>query len=424
MSGRTDAGGTGPVYLAGAFGTGNLGNDASLRAVASVLTREAPGLDLVVLTYGDPEGQLPAGLPHRPWLSADGGGGRGPRTGALRRAADKAADLALLVRRLRGARAVVVPGMGVFEERLAGGPWGFPLALATLAVAARATGSPLHLVGVGVDLPTAAATRRLFALAAGLATTRSFRDEAARLAMAALGVDAGADPVVPDVVFVRGNAGMANQPRPPGTVGVGVLRYYGPADDPDRGAGAHAIYVARMAQVVVGLLDEGLQVTLLVGDGVDAEVFPAIRAAVRSDRPDVEDRLRERVTATFEDLLEEVEGVEVLVASRYHNIVAGVLARRPVVSVGYGPKNRALLDDLGLGRFSQEIDDLDPEILLAQVREARRDAAVIGERLAQEETRCRTAIDHHLTDLARRLAGDRTARADAPTDRLAGRSPR
>jgi polysaccharide pyruvyl transferase WcaK-like protein len=59
-----------------------------------------------------------------------------------------------------------------------------------------------------------------------------------------------------------------------------------------------------------------------------------------------------------------------MVASRYHNLLAAVIAGIPVISLSYGPKNGALLEDLGAPPWDHEIDEFDVEDVIAQMREA------------------------------------------------------
>ena len=56
---------------------------------------------------------------------------------------------------------------------------------------------------------------------------------------------------------------------------------------------------------------------------------------------------------------------ELIVATRFHNIVAALSAGRPAISIGYAEKNDALLEQVGLGAFCQWIEGLDTSRLIA-----------------------------------------------------------
>lgn len=59
-----------------------------------------------------------------------------------------------------------------------------------------------------------------------------------------------------------------------------------------------------------------------------------------------------------------------MVASRYHNLVAAVVAGIPVVSLGYGPKNDALLEQLEMPHWGHDIDSFSVDDVHADVLEA------------------------------------------------------
>ena len=65
--------------------------------------------------------------------------------------------------------------------------------------------------------------------------------------------------------------------------------------------------------------------------------------------------------------MEQMVGTDVIVSTRFHNIVAAIMVGLPVISVGYATKNDALLSKAGLGRFCQRIDRLDVELLMRQL---------------------------------------------------------
>jgi polysaccharide pyruvyl transferase WcaK-like protein len=50
---------------------------------------------------------------------------------------------------------------------------------------------------------------------------------------------------------------------------------------------------------------------------------------------------------------------ELIVATRFHNLVAALRVGRPAISIGYAKKNDALLAQVGLGAFCQPIEKLD-----------------------------------------------------------------
>jgi polysaccharide pyruvyl transferase WcaK-like protein len=147
------------------------------------------------------------------------------------------------------------------------------------------------------------------------------------------------------------------------------MRYYGAHDDPERGMDLRRSYLDAMTRFVTTLVEEGRDVRLLVGDDVDLDTAHALADAVRVRMPELPSSAL--VVCDADDLgqlVDEMSGCGVIVASRYHNVISGLLSQRPVVSVAYGPKNTALMERVGLGDFCQDIDALDVDRLLEQLR--------------------------------------------------------
>jgi hypothetical protein len=101
------------------------------------------------------------------------------------------------------------------------------------------------------------------------------------------GLDAGKDPVFPDLVFALPTPPHdAGDPR---TVGVGVMAYYGGNDDRWNADEIHARYLENMKRFVRWLADSGHRIRLFTGDNrFDDRVVQEILADLRSYRPDLE----------------------------------------------------------------------------------------------------------------------------------------
>ena len=88
-----------------------------------------------------------------------------------------------------------------------------------------------------------------------------------------------------------------------------------------------------------------------------------------------------------EDQLEVVQGIGAL------------LAARPVISLGYGPKHRALLADIGAAEHAHDIDDIDVPLVLEQVANARRSREATALDLHRVRQQRGAAVQEHLADL-------------------------
>jgi polysaccharide pyruvyl transferase WcaK-like protein len=132
---------------------------------------------------------------------------------------------------------------------------------------------------------------------------------------------------------------------------------------------------------------------LVIGDEVDAQTQAAVLG-----RPELEGLgVRAADVHGFGDVLEVASGCRALIGSRYHNVVAAVVAGIPAISLGYGPKNAALLEQLGAGGWSHDVDDFSVDRVLAQVLDA---ARCDGERYRSEREAYREQLRREFEVLA------------------------
>jgi len=81
---------------------------------------------------------------------------------------------------------------------------------------------------------------------------------------------------------------------------------------------------------------------------------------------------------------------DIATVTRFHNLVCALHVGTPCVSLGYAQKNQALLEEVDLGRFSQEVENFDLEIL------KRHTEKLIAERAAHAAAITRKVADYEL----------------------------
>ncbi|MFC7877423.1 polysaccharide pyruvyl transferase family protein [Isoptericola sp. NPDC057391] len=372
----TSRGGARPlrVGLLGQFGYRNFGNEASLDAVLDLLRRSGgPAVEPVVLT--DAPDRVRA---EREVLAEAASDRDAVRTG-WRRAAAKLADVPYAWRVVGGLDAVVVPGTGILEGH-ATSPFGPPFQLALYGVVARVRRRPYLVLSVGSDRLGGRAFRLMQRTVARTATYLSVRDAGSADAVAA---GSRRPPVVPDVVLgLPLPPAAAPSPGARPLVAVGVVRYdwYAPAADRDR-------YAARTAHLVRELADGGADVLLVVGD--DADGSTARDVAGRVDDPD---HVQVATVGSVAELEHRLAGCSAVVAARYHNLVAALRARVPVVSLGYGPKQRWLVERFGDPGRAHDVDRFDPQVVARQVLAAAADVDGDRARTARALAQARDAL--------------------------------
>ena len=238
---------------------------------------------------------------------------------------------------------VIVPGAGVLEATLPMRAYTFPLSVCALCVSGKLLGVKVALVSVGASKIKQRVTRWFSNAAAHTAFYRSYRDEYSIDAIRQRGIDTSADRVFPDLVF--------GAPVPPyrrgaeKLVGVGVMDYHGGNDDRAHADAIHTAYVEKMSAFVDWLIHNGYSIRLFAGDGnVDYAVADQLRADVRSRHPALEpSRITVETVSSYADLLDKMNEVESVVATRYHNVMSALKLCKPTISLGYSQKFVSLM---------------------------------------------------------------------------------
>lgn len=377
------------VALFGQFGTGNFGNDASLLASVAALRARDPDVDILCLCY-DPESVtrrygLRATTIRGSWVNR--GSHRRPK---LLRGVRRFSDLIRMYRLARKLDVIAVPGSGLFEAGRHG-PGSVASLLFSTALAARLAGTPFIVVSVGVDAAERRSTRALLRWTLRLSTYRSYRDDHSRRSAAGFGLSCESDPVYPDLVFgLEAPAKRIGDRDPNKSVGVGVIAYHGPFsyDKPEKRAPVAEAYLSALTSFVDWLLSRGLQVTLFGGDGKDEKVAEEVREGVLRKTPNAPVDVAH--SESLDDVFSHMQQFDLVVATRYHNIVAAAMTGTPALSINYRAKNGELLDDMGLGRFHQPLQSLDSERLHEQFLDLQQSADEVAHLMV---TRTRTYRD-------------------------------
>lgn len=373
------------ITLFGLFGCGNLGNDGSLDAMVSFLRNERPEAELSCVCRKTDAVRQSFGmeaLPIRHTLPADGLTGRLNKL--LLKIPGKLVDFVRAFNHIRKTDVMIFPGTGIlddFGER----PGGMPYDIFKWCLAARLAGTRIAFVSIGAGPIRNRLSRFLMVSAARLAHYRSYRDVQSMKFMAGVGLDTGSDAVYPDLAFGLPVPPSASRAKSVSLrVGIGVMAYRGWYGYAEGGQSIFSVYIRKLADFVVGLLDSGHDIRLLTGDDEDTIAVATLQAAVAKIRP--RSMLAHRAVHSLDDVMEQIVFTDVVVATRFHNVVCALKMRRPTISLGYARKNDVLMAEMGLGEFCQHVETFDVETLLGQfsrlVADADKYETVIGERLA------------------------------------------
>jgi polysaccharide pyruvyl transferase WcaK-like protein len=397
------------VGLFGLLGSGNIGNDASMEAVLGYLQARHPSAVTDVMCSGPKRVTAEYGLDavqmfwfdrHEDRLSS--------KPWNLLRVPSRIFDVYRVSAWVRRHEVVIVPGAGVLEASLPLRPWNTPYGLFLLTASGRLFRTKVALVCVGAGPIKKRATRTLSNWAARLASYRSYRDDGSREAMRRRGL-AAVGSVYPDLAFSLPTPGGDRRDGDyPSTVGVGIMAYSGSNDDRHRAQDVYRSYVDRMKGVVCKLVDDARKVRLFIGDtdGSDDATAREILAAVRELRPDLDESwvVVEPVT-TFREIMESMEPLGAIIATRFHNLVAALKLAKPTIAIGYSEKHRDLMAEAGLAEFSHSAESFDLDLLIEQLKDMERRAESLRRSLCSHNAALAQELERQFDELDAVLFG-------------------
>jgi polysaccharide pyruvyl transferase WcaK-like protein len=397
------------IVLFGNFGVGNLGNEGSLEAMLAHLRRDLPDADFrcvcpnpagVLEQFGLPARQIRNIEPDRkPWNDV----GWIERIWRLMvRLPREVLVWFSTMNWIRGATLMVIPGTGILDD-FSSPPFGFPYDLLRWCVSAKLCGVKVCFASIGAGPINHPVSRWLMKNAARAGHFRSYRDKESKAYVAGLGLDVSNDPVQPDLAFSLARPSPDLRLDVEGNrlqVGVGVMAYYGWGGFSAPDEQVHRRYMDKLAEFVIWLLDQGHSVRLLIGEDSDTSTALDLVSAVAQQRPDASgERLSFRPTSNLHQLMEEIGRTHVVVGTRFHNAICGLMMNRPVVSLGYGGKNDALLRQFGLGEYCQHVDEFEVAVLQQHFQKVLENRHQISCAIAEKNVLFSSQLNHQYKNI-------------------------
>jgi polysaccharide pyruvyl transferase WcaK-like protein len=389
------------ISLFGHFGAGNFGNESTLQAMLYHLRRLMPAAeiscicsapDIVAADYKIATLPINA-VVVQPWNI------RNPLVRLARKALIGIPSE--LYRWLKGIKtlwhtdALIVVGTGLLTDAFGIQGWG-PYSMFKWSVIAKLCGCRLMFVSVGAGPLERCTGRLLIKSALSLADFRSYRDEATLAYLRDIGLRSRGDRVYPDLAFSLpappANRDAAKRPRP--VVGLGVM-LYGAMYGIEKTTSAHyAGYVETLAGFAQWLLNRDYDIRLLKGDLSDPTVAMEFKALLK-DRFGFDDdhRIIDDPIQSVDDLLAQLAASDLVVATRFHNVLLALFLNKPCISISFHHKCSSLMKQMGLGEYSQDIRNLNTETLIEQFCQLEKNADSLTQLLQRKVTECREALE-------------------------------
>ena len=383
------------ITFFGNFGSTNYGNETTLLTILSQLRERYPDGEFccvcpnppaVTMRYGIEA--IPIALGRRLWSP--------PVLRHHLRA----------FRLLKDTDTFVVPGTGLLTDAYGFPDWG-PYSLFKWTLMARLCRCRILFLSVGAGPIYSSKGRFLVKSALSLADYRSYRDGASKTCLHDIGVRVAHDRVYPDLAFSLPDSltpPTANgDPKPERrVVGLGLMVYAGKYSVPSPSQKVYVAYMEALATFTEWLLTRGYGVRLLAGDDDDAVVIQEFISLLRARLETFDERriLHEPINSVH-DLLSQLAATDVVVATRFHNVLLALVLEKPVIAISFHHKSSAMMDDLGFSAYCHDINHMDAGALVTQFQGLEAEQTKLKSTIAQRLQECRAELDEQFALLFR-----------------------
>jgi polysaccharide pyruvyl transferase WcaK-like protein len=297
---------------------------------------------------------------------------------------------------LRGTDMLIVPGTGLLTDAHGIYGWG-PYSLSRWALMAKLRHARVLFICVGAGPITSRAGGRLLRMSLSLASYRSYRDETSRECLRSVGVHTKRDLIYPDLAFSLPEAILPGDRSPlrdaKRVVGLGLMAYSPEHSGLGRGPDTYQNYLEALALFAEWLFDHGYEIRLLLGDD-DTEAIDDFRSVLEAQLDgSYEDRLVEQPFGSVQDVLDAVAATDVVVATRFHNVLLSLVLNKPVIAISFHHKCSSLMRQMKLSAYCHEIHEMDAARLIEQFQLLEQDEDAIRSTIADGVSRARAALD-------------------------------
>jgi polysaccharide pyruvyl transferase WcaK-like protein len=413
-------------------GGGNLGDDATLDAVAGNIKRRWPNAEIVAFSMNPDDTETRHGIRSHPIRRKGWSIGYKPAgTEATLKKTVKALtrkynavfyllkathavvllpvevfrELSFLVasrRNIKSFDLLIISGGGQLTEK--DGPWGFPYTIFKWVVLARSAGVRCMFLNLGAG-PLTHPLSKFFVTRALLAADYvSLRDDKSQALVYEIGFR-GDSRVCPDSVYgleVPMTNGSERLAEP--IVGFAPMPYPGPREDlPEKDRIVYDESIRKLAIFASWLVGQSCALTMFGTDiGVDPRAIEDLQMALLCRHGVTSSKYRvNHSVKSVHDLLGTMSEMDYVVTCRFHGVVFAHLLNKPVLAIAHHPKVMDLMTDLDLSSYCVDIRDFDLKLLTERFASMVNNGEEIKSRMAASLMRNRQQLRNQFDELFR-----------------------
>lgn len=390
------------IALLGAFGVGNLGNECTLQALLYNIRKYFPDAEITCICP-DP-GEVRSAynisatrikdIPLSPLNN---------RFLRFLRRIFIGIPIELIrwfkaVATLRDVNMLIMTGTGMLGD-FGIGPLDLHYEVLKWTILAKLCRCKVLFLSVGAGPIRHPLSRRFVKAALSCADYRSYRDRFSRNYLKSIRFNSDRDSVYPDLAYSYPKAMMPPADLHGGShgtvIGVGLMAYFNRRGTSSEDETIYRDYISKMGTFVGWLHERGYTVRLLIGDATyDQRAMQDLLALMEERRIGCRNwRIIDDPATSVDDVFSQLARTDLVVASRFHNVLLALMLGKPVLAISYHEKVDALMADTGLADFCQDIERIDLEKMVRQFEELEEKKSCTTLRLQRNAEACRAALE-------------------------------
>jgi len=283
-------------------------------------------------------------------------------------------------------------------------PFGLHYDLLKWSIAAKLCRCKLLFVSVGVGPIRHPLSRFFIKTALKLADYRSYRDRFSKDYLEGIGFKTNGDAIYPDLAFSlpRGIVPTSQErDNRRGLVGVGLITHSRKRATSENDEEMYQDYIAKVAAFVGWLLERKYTVRLLIGDvAYDMRARQDLKALLERNGWKYNGiEIVDEPAHSVDQLLSQLVATDVVIASRFHNVLLALMLGKPVVAISFHEKVDSLMSAVGLTEFCQDIENIDVEKLATQFAALNNHAEYFKLQVQRKTESYRRALDRQYEDI-------------------------
>jgi polysaccharide pyruvyl transferase WcaK-like protein len=416
------------------LGGGNLGDDATLDAVAENIKRRWPTAEIVAFSMNPDDTARRHGIMSHPirrkgwsvgYKHAAGKASFKEAAKALTRkykigfhllkATNAVArlpgeilyELFFLIslrRKIRSLNLLIVSGGGQLTEK--DGPWGFPYTIFKWVVLARFAGVKCIFLNVGAGPLTRFLSKFFVTRSLMAADYVSLRDDNSRKLVHEIGF-IGKSRVYPDSVYsleVATTNGSQVERRAQPIVGFAPMPYPDLSEHPaEKDQIIYGEFIRKLAVFASWLVGQRYELTIFGTDvGVDPLAIEDLQMALLSRHGVTSSQYMVSHSAnSIHALLATMSGMDYVITCRFHGVVFAHLLNKPVLAIAHHRKVMDLMTALELSSYCVDIREFDPRLVEQRFASMVINSGEIKRRMAANLTENRQRLRSQFDELFR-----------------------